>query len=366
MTFFDTADMYTQGESERLVGEAFRNDRQRIVIATKFGYVLPTQKRLGARIKPLLKPVVARLGLTGRHVPSTFRGTVARQDFSPAYIRAAIEDSLRRLRTDYIDIYQLHSPSREVLRRAEFVEPLERFREQGKIRYWGVACEHAEDVEDCLPFAQLASIQVGFSALEQAALDTAIPEAAARGIGIISRQVYASGLLTRPLGTFAPEQIDTDPAIADQKRLQIARFASIADDGHRSPAELALKFALAQAVRVGCAAGHLARGASGQWPRGSGYARSQRARAAARDGITPTWPLNGGWRLQGRPWRYCPDGAGVADASGSPPAPTRIRSTFAMPIPREAEIATVLSPSDTSDSGTGTASVRHDRPAVSG
>src|SRR5215475_7699449 len=66
LTFFDTADMYTQGESERLVGEAFERDRQRVVIATKFGYVLPTQKRLGARIKPLLKPVVTRLGLTGR------------------------------------------------------------------------------------------------------------------------------------------------------------------------------------------------------------------------------------------------------------------------------------------------------------
>ncbi len=246
VTFFDTADMYTQGESERLVGEAFQPDRQRVVIATKFGYVLPAQKRLGARIKPLLKPIVARLGLTGRHIPSTMRGSVAHQDFSPAYIAAAIEASLTRLRTDYIDIYQLHSPPPEVLRRAEFVEPLERFREQGKIRYWGVACERAEDVHDCLPFSQLASVQIGFSALEQAALDGAFPDAAARGIGVISRQVYASGLLTRPLETFAAQQIDTDPLVADRKRAQIAQFASIADDGHRTPAELALKFALAQ------------------------------------------------------------------------------------------------------------------------
>jgi aryl-alcohol dehydrogenase-like predicted oxidoreductase len=246
LTFFDTADMYAQGESERLVGEAFQRDRQRIVIATKFGYVLPTQKRLGARIKPLLKPFVVHLGLTARHIPSTMRGTVAHQDFSPAYISAAIEASLTRLRTDYIDIYQLHSPPREVLRRAEFVEPLERFRQQGKIRYWGVACERADDVEECLPFADLASVQIGFSALEQAALDSAIPEAAGRGIGIISRQVYASGLLTRPLDTFEVEQIDTDPVVAHRKRTQIAQFASIADDGHRTPAELALKFALAQ------------------------------------------------------------------------------------------------------------------------
>jgi aryl-alcohol dehydrogenase-like predicted oxidoreductase len=246
LTFFDTADMYTQGESERLVGEAFQHNRQSVVIATKFGYVLPTQKRLGARIKPLLKPVVARLGLTSRHIPSSMRGTVARQDFSPGYVCAALEASLRRLRTDYIDIYQLHSPPPEVLRRAEFVEPLERLREQGKIRYWGVACEREEDVQDCLPFAQLASIQVGFSALEQAALDAAIPRAAARGIGIISRQAYASGLLTRPLESFTTAQLDTDPVVADRKRSQISRLATIASDRNRTPGELALKFALAQ------------------------------------------------------------------------------------------------------------------------
>src|SRR5258708_21794165 len=57
ITLFDTADMYTQGESERLLGQAFGHDRQRVVIATKFGYRLPSQKQLGSRIKPLLKPL---------------------------------------------------------------------------------------------------------------------------------------------------------------------------------------------------------------------------------------------------------------------------------------------------------------------
>jgi aryl-alcohol dehydrogenase-like predicted oxidoreductase len=247
VTFFDTADMYTQGESERLVGEAFRHDRQRIVIASKFGYVLPTQKALGSRIKPLLKPIVARLGLTGRHVPSALRGSVSRQDFSPSYIASAIEASLRRLRTDYIDVYQLHSPPPDVLRAGAFVETLERSREQGKIRYWGVACEHPEDVADCLAHAQIASVQVGFSALEQAALDSAIPQAARRGIGIISRQVYASGLLTRPIDAFEPCQIDDDTAVADRKREQIAALSAIAANTRRSRAELALKFALSQA-----------------------------------------------------------------------------------------------------------------------
>src|SRR5438105_7956439 len=60
INFFDTADMYTQGESERLVGDALRGVRERVIIATKGGYVLPAQKQLISRIKPLLKPVIAR------------------------------------------------------------------------------------------------------------------------------------------------------------------------------------------------------------------------------------------------------------------------------------------------------------------
>ncbi|HEX8969445.1 MAG TPA: aldo/keto reductase, partial [Chloroflexota bacterium] len=138
------------------------------------------------------------------------------------------------------------SPPREVLERGEFVEPLERLREQGKVRYWGVACEHADDVQPSLRHQPLASIQVGLSALEQAALDAAIPAAAARGVAIIARQVYASGLLTRPLEKLQPDQIDSEPRVADRKRQQLEAYAAIAAQSGRSRVELALKFALAQ------------------------------------------------------------------------------------------------------------------------
>jgi aryl-alcohol dehydrogenase-like predicted oxidoreductase len=244
ITFYDTADMYTQGESERLLGDAFARQRERVVIATKFGYVLPGQKRLGSRIKPLLKPLVARLGLTAHRVHPRLRGTVSRQDFSADYITTAIEASLRRLKTDYVDVYQLHSPPPDVLERGEFVEPLERLREQGKIRHWGIACEQPDDVLAALRYTALATVQVGFSALEQAPLDCAFPRAGERGVGIIARQVYASGLLTRPIETFSTDQVDDDPLVAERKRTQIAAFAAIAHQRGRTPSELALKFAL--------------------------------------------------------------------------------------------------------------------------
>jgi aryl-alcohol dehydrogenase-like predicted oxidoreductase len=247
INFFDTADMYTQGESERLLGEALGRNRTRVVIATKFGYLVPRQRRLVARLKPLLKPLVARLGVR-RRSPAGSSGSgfssAAPQDFSATYIVSALEASLRRLKTDYVDVYQLHSPPRDVLERGEFVEPLERLREQGKIRYWGMACEEPEDVLTSLRYQTIASVQVSLSALEQAALPAAIPRASARGVGIIGRQVFASGLLTRQLEAIDPRYLGRDATSVALKRSRLEQFASVAERSGRSRAELALQFSL--------------------------------------------------------------------------------------------------------------------------
>ncbi|MGI9146786.1 MAG: aldo/keto reductase [Chloroflexota bacterium] len=244
ITFFDTADMYTQGESERLVGEAFRHSRDRVVIATKFGYKSPAQKLLVSRIKPFVKPLVARLGLKPKQVHAGLRGTVSQQDFSPTYIATAVEASLRRLKTDYIDVYQLHDPPADVLERGEFVEALELLRQQGKIRHWGVACQQPEDALVCLKYPSLASVQVGLSVLEQVALDGAIPRAAERGTAIIARQVFASGLLTRPTEPLQLNEIDDEPEVATRKRDQLTAYGLIVAHSGRSRAEMALQFAL--------------------------------------------------------------------------------------------------------------------------
>lgn len=246
VTFFDTADMYTHGESERLVGDAFHSNRDRVLIATKFGYTSPAQQLLLNRIKPFIKPFIARLGLKPQQVHAGLRATVSQQDFSPLYIARAVEASLRRLRTDYIDVYQLHDPPVEVLERGEFVEVLERLRQQGKLRYWGVAGQQPEDALVSLKYASLATIQVGLSVLEQAALDAAIPRAAERGTAIIARQVFASGLVTRRLDTLRLDDIDSDPEIARRKCDQLAAYAAIAERFGRSPAEMALQFALSK------------------------------------------------------------------------------------------------------------------------
>jgi aryl-alcohol dehydrogenase-like predicted oxidoreductase len=208
VTFYDTADLYSQGGSERLLGEAFRTDRGRVVIATKVGYLIPAQKRLVSRIKPMLKPILTRMGLKRQRLPGGILGEVSAQDFSATYITKSVEGSLARLKTDYIDVYQLHSPPREVLERGDFVAPLERLKQQGKIRYWGVACERVDDALVCIGIPGLSSIQISLSLLHPDALEAAIPRAAATGIAVIARQVFASGLLTRPPSTAQIEELD--------------------------------------------------------------------------------------------------------------------------------------------------------------
>src|SRR5713226_488861 len=75
ITCFDSADMYAQGDSERVLDDAFGRDRERVVIATKFGFKLPAQKRLISRLKPFVKPLGARLGLKSQHIHAGLRGT---------------------------------------------------------------------------------------------------------------------------------------------------------------------------------------------------------------------------------------------------------------------------------------------------
>ena len=247
ITFFDTADMYTAGESESILGEAFQGIRERVVITSKGGYVLPAPKNLVKHIKPMVRPLIVRLRLKRRLVHSSLSGAVSQQDFSGTYLTKAVEASLRRLRTDYIDVYQLHAPSPEVLGRGEFVETLEKLRVQGKIRHWGVAGDHPEHALSSLhAFPSLEAVQVGLSVLEQAALDRAIPCAASRGVGVIARQVFASGWLTRAPESVIVAHLDADPQTAQRKFEQLLAYASLAQSCSRSPAELALQFSLAQ------------------------------------------------------------------------------------------------------------------------
>jgi aryl-alcohol dehydrogenase-like predicted oxidoreductase len=249
ITFFDTSDMYCQGESEALLGRAFRGNRERVVIASKVGYCLPARRKLVSQVKPLLKPVIRRLGIKRGALPAGASGALT-QDFSPAYITKAVEGSLRRLRTDYLDLYQLHSPPPSVLTSGDFLAPLERLQRDGKIRYFGVSCETTADVLTCLHYPGLSALQLRLSLLDQTALDTAIPLARERGVALIARECFAGGLLAKPADAMGLEAILPDEAARETKRDEILGYAGLAQQSRRSLPELALQFVRAAGVSV--------------------------------------------------------------------------------------------------------------------
>lgn len=243
VTFFDTADMYSQGEAEKLLGQAFRFQRDKIVLATKGGYCLPAQRKLIARVKPVLKPIINALGIKRKNLPAMASGSLS-QNFSAAYLIGALEGSLRRLKTDYIDIYQLHSPPAAVIEAAEFVDTLETLKRQGKIRFWGIATDSAADAAVALKLPQVSSVQLGFGLLDLEALELVLKHVGENGPGIIARGCFGGGFLKESL---TQEQLQETTG----KWERILAYRGFAAENNRSTLELALQFVLrAPAVSV--------------------------------------------------------------------------------------------------------------------
>lgn len=198
ITFYDTADMYAQGESEALIGAAFRECRDRVIIASKGGYSLPARRNMIKRIKPLVRPIIQALGLKRARLPAGMSGALS-QDFSPAYLTRALEASLKRLKTDYVDLYQLHSPGVQFMQSDAFgeaLQTLDKLRAQGKLRFYGIATEVPEEAPYCLSAPGISSLQIAFGVIDQEALDQGTLYAAAqRGLGVIARGCFAGGFL---------------------------------------------------------------------------------------------------------------------------------------------------------------------------
>jgi aryl-alcohol dehydrogenase-like predicted oxidoreductase len=235
INFLDTADLYSQGQSEILVGKAIKGWRDRVVVATKGGYVVPSSSQLLSRAKPLLRPVVRTLRIKKPGAAGPGPAPAMAQDFSPQHLRGAVEASLRRLGTDYIDIYQLHSPPRAVVEVGEFVPALEELRAQGKIRHFGIGADDADAAEPFERHPALRSVQVPFSAIDQAAATRVFPAAARTGVGIVSRSCFAAGFLVGGLSEEELRQRTSDwKAIVD--------FRATAAALGRPLKQLALKF----------------------------------------------------------------------------------------------------------------------------
>jgi aryl-alcohol dehydrogenase-like predicted oxidoreductase len=241
ITFFDTADMYSQGESETLLGKAFRGKRDRIVIASKAGYRLPGRRRWAGRVKPLLRPLVRLLKIRRDQLPSGSSGALS-QDFSAAYLRKAVEGSLRRLRTDYLDILQLHSPPIEVIERGEWIAELDELKRRGKIRYYGVAVDSIAAGLAALQKPGVSSLQFTLNLLEQAAAAELFPKAGQQGVGGIARECLANGLLVKAPETINLKEYCSTPEQEVQRVQQLAELRSAEQATGRSILQSALRY----------------------------------------------------------------------------------------------------------------------------
>lgn len=239
INFYDTADMYSQGESEILIGNAFRKKRADVLIATKGGYCLPGRKKLIQLVKPIMKPIVRAIGLRRSAVPAALSGAIS-QDFSPGHLRKAVEASLRRLQSDYIDLYQIHSPPREELRGNRLQDALglfARLKAEGKIREYGIALDSVDDAVHCLGMEGIASLQIPFGLMDQEALDGVFEKVSERQYGIIARGCFGGGALKQSL-------TETDLRAIEPKWERVLKIRRLAEQMQRSPLEAALQFSL--------------------------------------------------------------------------------------------------------------------------
>ncbi|MXP64661.1 aldo/keto reductase [Roseomonas sp. M0104] len=188
VTLFDTADIYGQGESERLIGAALRGRREEAVIVTKAGQRFTPAQRMAALAKAPLRQLARRLpGL--KEAIASRRAAPLPRDYSPAHLQRAIEGSLRRLQVERVDLFLLHSPSAAVVERAEFSGLLNRLVQEGKLRAWGVSCDDAECVRAALRLPAVAALQVPLELAE--ALRPEMEAAARQGVGLMLREIFA-------------------------------------------------------------------------------------------------------------------------------------------------------------------------------
>jgi len=242
INFFDTADMYSQGESETLLGRAFRGQRAQVVIATKAGYTLPARRKLAGHLKPILRPIIQALRVRRDRLPASTRGVIA-QDFSPAYLVRSLEASLRRLQTDYVDLFQLHSPPTSVVERGEWEPALEGLKRAGKIRHYGIACDTLETGLAALRFPGVSSLQFTFSLLEQQALETLLPETQKRGVASIAREILGNGLLVKDAGEIDFSKYCSSPEELERRPKQLTELRQRAAERELSLPRMAMEFA---------------------------------------------------------------------------------------------------------------------------
>jgi aryl-alcohol dehydrogenase-like predicted oxidoreductase len=224
INLFDTADAYASGRSEELIGQFLSSRRSQVIIATKFGLEIPGQGK-GAR---------------------------------PEYVRRAFEASLKRLRTDYVDLYQQHVPDPEVPI-AETLGALNELVSSGQVREIGCSnfsaqqLREAESTATRFGYARFVSVQNEYSLLHREPEAEVLPECERQGIAFLPYFPLKSGLLTGKYRKGQPIPKDTRVAkyeryrelLTEESLDTVERLIEYAESRGHTILELAISWLLA-------------------------------------------------------------------------------------------------------------------------
>ncbi|MCC2546358.1 aldo/keto reductase [Hymenobacter sp. BT175] len=224
VTFFDTADMYGPFKNEELLARAFAGRREQVVLATKFGIVRDPNN-----------PAVR--GINGR----------------PEYVKKACEDSLRRLKTDYIDLYYQHrvDPQTPI---EETVGAMAGLVQEGKVRFLGLSEAAPETLRRASGVHPISALQTEYSLWSRDPEDEILQTCRELGIGFVPYSPLGRGFLTGQIRRF--EDLDADDYRRHTPRFQgenfqrnldvVARIQELAEAKGCTPGQLALAWVLAQ------------------------------------------------------------------------------------------------------------------------
>ena len=168
INFIDTADVYGDGESEKAVGRLVNSRSERLFVATKCGRKLSPHED---------------------------------KAYQPAVLRKFVEDSLKNMNLETIDLIQLHCPPTETYNRPEIFDLFNTLKKEGKIQNLGVSVEKVEEALKAIEYDNVATVQIIFNMFRQRPAKDLFAAAAEKNVGIIARVPLASGLLT---GKFSP------------------------------------------------------------------------------------------------------------------------------------------------------------------
>ncbi len=197
INFFDTADCYNQGDSERVLGKVFQGKRDRVLICSKAGLTMGPLQRLRPKVVPFAKRIMRRWS-SSRNVAANLGRHFNAQNFRPEYIEKAVGRSLSRLKTDYLDLLLLHCPRVSALSENALFDRLDRLRQRGMIRHYGVSFEDgvtSQELGLSLARPGIAALQVAVDLYHPSTIEEVEKQMSNNAIGLIGRAPFARGAL---------------------------------------------------------------------------------------------------------------------------------------------------------------------------